>query len=229
MNCIKNFPSCLLFADHCIGFHRSNAVTVAALCERRTFLSLNVFRSFHMRPGSPTPGYNGGCLTIIPCTSYSRSRFLVRWLSGRKQRFAKAPYLKRVPRVRIPPSPRSIFRETALIRGRNLLQWCDPKDRQTYRYRFSETFCHGLSRAPLIPLIGIGLIGLGNYPNPSHQRRSHKAARERGLASARRMAETGRSLAFAGRCPFFAFGGCAGRAPAAPDHVRVGAVENARK
>jgi hypothetical protein len=61
-----------------------------------------------------------------------------------------------------------------------------------------------LSRAPLIPLIGIGLIGLGNYPNPSHQRRSHKAARERGLASARRMAETGRSLAFAGRCPFFA-------------------------
>src|ERR1700736_5151948 len=30
----------------------------------------------------------------------------VRWLSGRKQRFAKAPYLKRVPRVRIPPSPR---------------------------------------------------------------------------------------------------------------------------
>jgi hypothetical protein len=36
---------------------------------------------------------------------YSRSRFLVRWLSGRKQRFAKAPYPKRVPRVRIPPSP----------------------------------------------------------------------------------------------------------------------------
>src|SRR5437763_15884792 len=30
---------------------------------------------------------------------------LVRWLSGRKQRFAKAPYLKRVSRVRIPPSP----------------------------------------------------------------------------------------------------------------------------
>src|SRR5438067_10615373 len=30
---------------------------------------------------------------------------LVRWLSGRKQRFAKAPYPKRVPRVRIPPSP----------------------------------------------------------------------------------------------------------------------------
>jgi hypothetical protein len=29
----------------------------------------------------------------------------VRWLSGRKQRFAKAPYPKRVPRVRIPPSP----------------------------------------------------------------------------------------------------------------------------
>jgi hypothetical protein len=30
---------------------------------------------------------------------------LVRWLSGRKQRFAKAPYPKRVSRVRIPPSP----------------------------------------------------------------------------------------------------------------------------
>jgi hypothetical protein len=30
---------------------------------------------------------------------------LVRWLSGRKQRFAKAPYPRRVPRVRIPPSP----------------------------------------------------------------------------------------------------------------------------
>ena len=30
---------------------------------------------------------------------------LVRWLSGRKQRFAKAPYPKRVPRVRIPASP----------------------------------------------------------------------------------------------------------------------------
>src|SRR2546422_2584333 len=35
--------------------------------------------------------------------------FLVRWLSGRKQRFAKAPYPKRVPRVRIPPSPPPIF------------------------------------------------------------------------------------------------------------------------
>ena len=32
-------------------------------------------------------------------------QFLVRWLSGRKRRFAKALYLKRVPRVRIPPSP----------------------------------------------------------------------------------------------------------------------------
>jgi hypothetical protein len=29
-------------------------------------------------------------LTIIPGTSYYRSRFLVRWLSGRKQRFAKS-------------------------------------------------------------------------------------------------------------------------------------------
>src|SRR5204862_6850067 len=34
---------------------------------------------------------------------------LVRWLSGRKQRFAKAPYSKRVPRVRIPPAPPPIF------------------------------------------------------------------------------------------------------------------------
>src|SRR5260370_7976952 len=34
-----------------------------------------------------------------------RLGLLVRWLSGRKQRFAKAPYPKRVPRVRIPPSP----------------------------------------------------------------------------------------------------------------------------
>jgi hypothetical protein len=29
----------------------------------------------------------------------------VRWLSGRKQSFAKAPSSKRAPRVRIPPSP----------------------------------------------------------------------------------------------------------------------------
>jgi hypothetical protein len=29
----------------------------------------------------------------------------VRWLSGRKRRFAKALYPKRVPRVRIPASP----------------------------------------------------------------------------------------------------------------------------
>src|SRR5271165_5936556 len=32
-------------------------------------------------------------------------QILVRWLSGRKRRFAKALYLKRVPRVRIPASP----------------------------------------------------------------------------------------------------------------------------
>src|SRR5207248_10523969 len=44
-------------------------------------------------------------LAIDDCSPYFRSRFLVRWLSGRKQRFAKAPYPKRVPRVRIPPSP----------------------------------------------------------------------------------------------------------------------------
>src|ERR1700682_377515 len=42
-----------------------------------------------------------------PPLSYSRN-LLVRWLSGRKQRFAKAPYPKRVPRVRIPPSPDSV-------------------------------------------------------------------------------------------------------------------------
>jgi hypothetical protein len=42
-----------------------------------------------------------------PRRSYSRA-LLVRWLSGRKQRFAKAPYPKRVPRVRIPPSPPAI-------------------------------------------------------------------------------------------------------------------------
>ena len=44
-------------------------------------------------------------LAMGDSSRYSRSRFLVRWLSGRKQRFAKAPYPKRVPRVRIPPSP----------------------------------------------------------------------------------------------------------------------------
>ncbi len=47
-----------------------------------------------------------------PPLSYSRT-LLVRWLSGRKQRFAKAPYSKRVPRVRIPPSPFS-FRSQSL-------------------------------------------------------------------------------------------------------------------
>src|SRR6266404_143153 len=44
-------------------------------------------------------------LAIGDYSSYSRPTRLVRWLSGRKQRFAKAPYPKRVPRVRIPPSP----------------------------------------------------------------------------------------------------------------------------
>src|SRR5207253_5654427 len=47
-------------------------------------------------------------LAIRDCSPYSRSQ-LVRWLSGRKQRFAKAPYPKRVPRVRIPPSPFTTF------------------------------------------------------------------------------------------------------------------------
>src|SRR5271166_4006611 len=50
----------------------------------------------------------------LPKVSFDAPRFqdiafapqiLVRWLSGRKRRFAKALYLKRVPRVRIPPSP----------------------------------------------------------------------------------------------------------------------------
>src|SRR5205085_9872324 len=45
-----------------------------------------------------------GQVDEYPPTPYSRN-LLVRWLSGRKQRFAKAPYPKRVPRVRIPPSP----------------------------------------------------------------------------------------------------------------------------
>src|SRR5207253_2970717 len=44
-------------------------------------------------------------LAIANSEAYCPPQFLVRWLSGRKQRFAKAPYLKRVPRVRIPPSP----------------------------------------------------------------------------------------------------------------------------
>src|SRR5208282_3315320 len=50
----------------------------------------------------------------LPKVSFDAPRFqdiafapqiLVRWLSGRKRRFAKALYLKRVPRVRIPASP----------------------------------------------------------------------------------------------------------------------------
>jgi hypothetical protein len=44
-------------------------------------------------------------LAIANFAAYCPPEILVRWLSGRKQRFAKAPYLKRVPRVRIPPSP----------------------------------------------------------------------------------------------------------------------------
>jgi hypothetical protein len=43
----------------------------------------------------------------------SHRNFQVRWLSGRKRRFAKALYLKRVPRVRIPPSPMFPPRKTA--------------------------------------------------------------------------------------------------------------------
>ena len=49
-----------------------------------------------------------GTVDEPPRRSYSRT-LLVRWLSGRKQRFAKAPYPKRVPRVRIPPSPPFAF------------------------------------------------------------------------------------------------------------------------
>src|SRR5213076_2403444 len=55
-------------------------------------------------------------LTSIRRSGYSGNfdPELVRWLSGRKQRFAKAPYPKRVPRVRIPPSPRpSLIRQIA--------------------------------------------------------------------------------------------------------------------
>src|SRR5439155_9465696 len=44
-------------------------------------------------------------LAIANSAAYCPPEILVRWLSGRKQRFAKAPYPKRVPRVRIPPSP----------------------------------------------------------------------------------------------------------------------------
>src|SRR5205809_6031525 len=50
-------------------------------------------------------------LAIANSEAYCPPEILVRWLSGRKQRFAKAPYLKRVPRVRIPPSPRPCWRE----------------------------------------------------------------------------------------------------------------------
>src|SRR5688500_3368811 len=66
-----------------------------------------------------------------PPTPYSRN-LLVRWLSGRKQRFAKAPYPKRVPRVRIPPSPplhfRFDFRDCSLPRrslGEGGFDWRD--------------------------------------------------------------------------------------------------------
>lgn len=51
---------------------------------------------------------------------------LVRWLSGRKQRFAKAPYSKRVPRVRIPPSPRLPSRN---FTNNLLLALCTPQRR----------------------------------------------------------------------------------------------------
>ena len=61
-------------------------------------------------------------ITVLPKVSFDAPRFqdiafppqiLVRWLSGRKRRFAKALYLKRVPGVRIPPSPRLFPRITA--------------------------------------------------------------------------------------------------------------------
>jgi hypothetical protein len=54
----------------------------------------------------------------LPKVSFDAPRFqdiafapqiLVRWLSGRKRRFAKALYLKRVPRVRIPASPVNLY------------------------------------------------------------------------------------------------------------------------
>gem|GEM_PF-7097864 len=58
----------------------------------------------------------------LPKVSFDAPRFqdiafapqiLVRWLSGRKRRFAKALYLKRVPRVRIPASPLVFLLESA--------------------------------------------------------------------------------------------------------------------
>jgi hypothetical protein len=64
-------------------------------------------------------------------------QILVRWLSGRKRRFAKALYLKRVPRVRIPPSPvclsafplysRGLREEPLLCRRRSLAKLNEPK------------------------------------------------------------------------------------------------------
>jgi hypothetical protein len=63
-------------------------------------------------------------------------QILVRWLSGRKRRFAKALYLKRVPRVRIPPSPiylsafpldsRDLREGTLLYRRRSLANLSEP-------------------------------------------------------------------------------------------------------
>jgi hypothetical protein len=49
-----------------------------------------------------------------------------RWLSGRKQRFAKASYLKRVPRVRIPLSP-PVFRHGGKLRPRERRE--EPEER----------------------------------------------------------------------------------------------------
>ena len=49
----------------------------------------------------------------------------MRWLSGRKQRFAKAPYPKRVPRVRIPPSPFTSQRHNYNYAGLLFVRWRD--------------------------------------------------------------------------------------------------------
>jgi hypothetical protein len=53
--------------------------------------------------GDRKPNVSFDALKIVDIAFTPQIR--VRWLSGRKRRFAKALYLKRVPRVRIPPSP----------------------------------------------------------------------------------------------------------------------------
>jgi hypothetical protein len=54
--------------------------------------------------GDLEPNVSFDALQIVDIAFTPQIR--VRWLSGRKRRFAKALYPKRVPRVRIPASPR---------------------------------------------------------------------------------------------------------------------------